>query len=362
MKYLSVEASLQEALKGIVPLSEAQISRIAMLCIGILLAGEVHLSKIARFLKGNTQQDSRIRWICRLLQARFLTPELVYQPILAHSLSYIRDKTWHLVIDRTTLWQGKIDLVTISLNYRKRAIPLIWQKVPFGGAPLLTYVAVVKRCVPVIPAHVKVVFHGDVEFGGRDMIQAVRLIGWDFMLAQRGLVHYKQAGMKRSKSLSSLVISRRRSCQLKQVDLLATKSLGGINILAFHQRHYVRGSSHKRDFCYIATSLPLGAGLQRLGRRRWGTEPFYRDYKSSGWHVTDSRLAHPARQDSLLVLLALLYLWSVCFGRWLCKIGQRSRVDAKKKRHLSIFRIGWDWLINQLINQRKIPIFFRLYS
>ncbi len=362
MNYLPVEESMQVLFAKHIPLSKAQTKRIAILCIGLLLAGEVHLSKIARFLKGDTQQDSRIRWVCRLLQARFLTPELVYQPILEQALCGFRDRTWHLVIDRTALWRGEVDLLTISLNYRKRAIPLVWQRVPFGGAPMQTSITLLKHCAKLIPGDVKIVFHGDAEFGGREMIRALRLLDWDFMLAQRGTTHYRQRAMIHSKPLSSLTVSRRRSCQLKAVDLFASQSLGGINIIAFHQCHYVRGSSTKREMSYIATSLPPSAGLQRIGRRRWGTEPFYRDYKSSGWHITQSQLAHSDRQAGLLVILALLYLWTVCFGRWLCKTGHRSQVDSKQRRHLSLFRLGWDWLVHQLICQQPIPLTIRLYT
>ena len=65
-----------------------------------------------------------------------------------------------------------------------------------------------------------------------------------------------------------------------------------------------------------------------------------------------------------LVLLALVYSWTVCYGRWLCKVGRRHEVDAKAKRHrhLSVFRLGWDWLIHQWCCRDPIPIVSRLYS
>ena len=65
MNYLPGEASLQAVFNTCMPLSPAQTGRIATLCNGLLLAGEVHVTKIARFIKGDTQQDSRVRWIKR---------------------------------------------------------------------------------------------------------------------------------------------------------------------------------------------------------------------------------------------------------------------------------------------------------
>lgn len=362
MDYLPVEKSIQALFADHIPLSETQSERIARLCSGVLLAGEMHLTKIARFLKGDTQQDSRVRWIERLLKTEFLTPERVYQPVLQAALRSFKEDCWHLVIDRTTLWDGEVDLVTISLNYRKRAIPLVWRRVKFGGASLATYVELVRECVPLIPKSVSVVFHGDTEFGGHKMIRAMREIGWDFILAQPARNHFRQLNNPSTQPLSSLPVTRHRSCHVAHVDLFAEDALGAINIVAFYQPHRVPGSKHQRDYCYLATSLPLHRPIRRLGRRRWGTEPFYRDCKSSGFHITDSRLKHPARQIGLLVIVALVYLWSVCFGRWLCKIGQRRQVDSKRHRHLSLFRIGWDWLVHQLRCDLPCPVMLRLYT
>jgi hypothetical protein len=362
MNYLSVEASLQAIFSANIPLSPAQTGRIAIVCNALMLAGEVHLTKIARFIKGQTQQDSRVRWIKRLLDADFMTQERVYQPLLKHALSRFRDTYWHLVIDRTTLWDGEIDLATISLQFRKRAIPLVWCHVPFGGAPASTYVELLHRCVPLIPHRASVVFHGDTEFGGSEMIRALRQLEWDFILGQESKWHFYRSLTAPSAPFASLPVTHRQSCQLAQVELFAEHRLGGINILAFYQTHYTQAGKCKRRVCYLATSLPLDASVRRLGRRRWGTEPFYRDYKSAGWHVTWSQLDTAQRQEGLLILLAIAYLWSVCIGRWLCKIGQRCQVDAHPIRHLSLFRIGWDWLIHQLISGYPIPSRLRLYT
>jgi hypothetical protein len=361
MDYLPAEKSLQEAFVHSMPLSPAQTERIAKLCNGILLAGEVQLTKIARFLKGDNQQDSRVRWIKRLLEADFLSQERVYQPFLKETLKTFRENCWHVVIDRTALWKG-VDLATISLNYRKRAVPLIWTCVPYGGAQEAIYIQLVRRCLPLVPKDVHVVFHGDTEFGHSGMIRTLRELGWDFMLAQPSHCGFRSSIQADSVPLASLPVTPQHPCQLAQVELFAQERLSGITILAFYQPHYTRFNKLKRRVCYLATSLPLSPGLKRLGRRRWGTEPFYRDYKSSGWKVTASELRTPQRQEGLLILLALSYLWSVCVGRWLCKTGQRRQVDAQPVRHLSLFRIGWDWLIHRLRCGLSAPSFLRLYT
>jgi hypothetical protein len=362
MNYLPVEESLQELFVHTMPLSPSQSGRIAALCNAILLAGELHLTKIARFLKGDTQQDSRVRWTQRLLEATFMSQERVYQPMLKQALAFFHEDVWHLIIDRTTLWDGMVDLTTISLNFRKRAIPLVWCTVPFGGAPEATYVQLLKRCVSLVPADVQIIFQGDTEFGRAGMIRALREIGWDFILAQQSNCHFRSDVHSDSVPLAHLPVTRQHACQIAQVELFAQQRLGGINILAFYEPHYTQTGQRKREVRYLATSLPLTPSLRRLGRRRWGTEPFYRDYKSAGWHITYSQLQTEQRREGLLIIVALAYLWAVCIGRWLCKTGQRHRVDSQPKRHLSLFRIGWDWLIHQLRCDLPCPSLLRLYT
>lgn len=360
MNYWTVLKSLQEVLRGHVPLMPAQTRRIAMLCVAILLAGEVQLSRIARQLPQRTQRDSRIRWIQRLFSAPFIRPEQVYHPLLKVAFQTMRDPDWHLIIDRTAFQAGTCDLVTISLNYRKRAIPLIWCEVPVGGAGERVYTALVRQSVSLIPPDKRVIFHGDSEFSSGGMVRTLRELGWDFFLAQMGNWQVYLPGSATSCSLSTIPVKKQGCVIIAGVELYK-KRFSGLTLLAFRQTHRL-GKKVKREVCYLITTLPASRNLKRVGRRRWGTEPFYRDYKSAGFRMTTSQLYHPQRRASLLTLLAVCYLWAVCLGRWLTKTGRRREVDAKRRRHYSYFRIGWDWLIHHLRCDLPCPAFLRLYS
>lgn len=362
MNYRLAEAGLQERLAQLAPLSRAQSGRIAALCVAVILAGEVNLSRIARFIKAESWQDSRVRWIQRLLAAPFLSPERAYQPLLAYALERFRAKCWHLVIDRTTLWEGEVDLATVSLNYQRRAIPLVWCQVPFGGAAETVYIQLLQRCRPLIPAAIQVVVHGDSEFGGGGMIRALREWHWDFILGEPSRVHFRRPGEPTSQALRTLPVSHHRGYHLAHVELFARQRLAGLNLLAFYQPHHTQTGQRQRQVAYLVTSLPLHRGLRRLGRRRWATEAFYRDYKSSGWQITRSALPTPQRQAGLLTILAITYLWCVCHGRWLSKTSQRFQVDAKPVRHFSLFRLGCDSLIHQLRCNLPIQSTLRLYT
>jgi len=121
MHYDSVENSFQAVVTQCIPLSKAQLKRLSDLAWAVLLAGETSLSKIARQLSHATQQDSRIRWIQRLLQAPFMTQATLYHPWIKHVLHTHQATTLHLVLDRTDCIDHRFDLVAINLNFRKRA-------------------------------------------------------------------------------------------------------------------------------------------------------------------------------------------------------------------------------------------------
>lgn len=353
---------LQQQLRSVLPLSPAQIQRLVLLCRAIMLTARLQLRFLARCLPLPIQQDSRVKWLRRLLSARFMTQDLVYQPLLKSVFAKLQLPEWHLVIDRTSWLDHQTDIVTISLSYRKRAIPLIWRQVQHGGVALAEYVALVQQCAPLIPPHARVIFHGDVEFGGAPMIRALRHLGWDFILAQRHHVHFWKRGQTHSQALSTLPVTRHNTCQCVQVDLFTSERIGAIQIVAFWKREYDKDGKLRREVCYLATSLPLTRTIRRLGARRWGIEPFHRDYKSSGWQLEQSRLKRQDCRDGLLIGLALCYLLCVCLGRWLCKTGQRAHIDNQRRRHLSLFRIGWDYIVHTINCRSIIPFRLCLYS
>jgi hypothetical protein len=363
MHYLPLDAAMQAIFTQHLPLSPAQAGRIAQLCAAVLLAGHVHLTRVARFLNRTGNQDSQVRWIQRLLQAPFLTWESVYWPLVTHALAGMHPPVWHLILDRTHMEGTHEDLVTIALSYHGRAIPLLWQRVPFGGADAETYCHLLRRLWRRFPLlrQQQVVLHGDTEFGNWPILRLVREFGWDYCLAFASNTHFRYSPYdQQSQPLSTLPVTRQHSVGLSNIALFATQGVSGLNVLAFYAKR-MNGVTVKREVIYLVTSLPLSSSLRRIGARRWGIEPFHRDLKSSGWQVTLSQVGE-ARFDALLVILAATYLWAVCIGRWLCKTGQRARVDAKPTRHLSLFRIGWDWLIHSLRINQPVPTLFILYT
>jgi hypothetical protein len=358
---LRLEDTMSTLFRRHLPLSESQIGRIACVTVGMLMAGTAQLSKVARWVRTDTQQDSRIQFVRRLLDADYLTQQQVYQPLLRQALSFYQAPVWHLVIDRTTLSKARNrELLAVSLNFRKRAIPLMWQVIDFGCTSPDEQIPLLKRAEQVIPAGQSVVLHGDTEFGSVKVMRFTQQQHWDFILGQPENTCFHDGCSWRL--LEELPVSPRQAVYLSDVRWTRQHDYGPLNLFAFYSPHQASELAPRRDYRYCVTSLPITHTIRRVGRRRWGIEPFFRDCKSSGWELASSALTCFSRLNRLLTLLSIDYLWATCIGRWLCKSGRRSEVDIKPSRHLSLFRIGCDWLIHQHVMGREWPSMLALYS
>jgi hypothetical protein len=167
-----LEDTMNALFRREIPLSPAQIQRLARASIGVLLAGHAQLPKIARWLDRPSIQAGRIQFLQRLLDAPFMSQELVYQPLVRGVLRRFRDEIWHLLIDRSTLDGYEAEMLMIGLSLRRRAIPLVWEVIDFGCTSAEEQLALWQRVLPLVPAGQAVIAHGDNEFGSVDVIDA----------------------------------------------------------------------------------------------------------------------------------------------------------------------------------------------
>ena len=109
------------------------IKRLASVCSGMQLARTTQISQVANWINKETQRDSRERFLRRFLMSPYFNQEATYYPLVRAALRGYKAPEWHLILDRTNLDKHRLDLLMISLAFRKRAIPLGWQIRPFGG-------------------------------------------------------------------------------------------------------------------------------------------------------------------------------------------------------------------------------------
>ena len=362
MDYCGLDQCLQGLFGQYVPLSPSQTVRLARVTSAVLLAGTSTLRKIARQVPGDTQQDSRVKWLCRTFQANYVSQAYVYRPLLQQALAGYHAKTMHVVLDRTTPADPSIDLLSANLAYRGRALPLAWEFMRHGRSCYEQHQQLISACYALLPRDRKVIVYGDSEFGEVPLMRYVRSLGWQFILGIGSNYNYRHAEQKQWKVLAQLPVTRHRAIYIQNVVLTQTHQYDPVNIFAFYHPRYAN-RRRRADIRYCATSLPTTRQLRRLGRRRWSIECCFKDFKSSGWELNRSLMQRLPRREGLHVILSVAYLWATCLGRWLCKRGQRSQIDSHPtRRQLSLFRIGWDYIVNNFRNARPCPMFLTLYE
>lgn len=360
MNYYQVEEALQAVIRTTIPLSEAQRRRIGQICEAVLLAGSSQVSWLARQLKQMTHQDSRIQWLNRVLSRSYLCQDYVYHPFVQTVLKQYVASRLHVLMDRTTFAVHETDLVMLSFNFRKRAIPIGWTFMAHGMSDYELQKQLIDRCYRLIPNEISVVFHGDNEFGSVDLMKYLKDLGWDFIVGQSSKNCYRIYPNRDWQSFGTLPVTKTKPIYLEQVEVTRKHAFGLLNAFAFYKPRFGK-KRRKQDIIYCVTSLPIVPTLRRVGHRRWGVECLFQDLKSSGWQIQKSDVTHPKRREGLLTVLNLCYLWTTCLGRWLCKTSQRHLVDAKPNRRLSLFRIGWDWLVHQYRVAGECPALTTLY-
>lgn len=312
------------------PHNHRQLRRLASVCSAVQLAKSTHLSHIARWLPQPTQQASRTRFLSRFFMSEQFGDDTIYHLLLQQALRTYRTPIWHLTIDRSNWIPKEQDLLMVSLSYHKRAIPIAWQIHDFGPTNAHEQMDLLERAWAIMPQNQPIVLHGDAEFGSVPVMRFItRQTDWDFILGQRSRNQF-HVGDWQWQAVKDLRVTPSRPYFAANIFWTKTHNFGPLNFFAFHKPYRSGRNEPQKLTRYCTTSLPIAPHLRRLGHRRWGCEPMFRDFKSSGWDIQKSGLHDPDTRHALLLVLSINYLWATSLGRWLCKVGRRHEIDSKK--------------------------------
>ena len=83
----------------------------------------------------------------------------LYGPLIAHALRAWGTHTLYLALDTSLLW-NQYCLIRLSVVYRGRAVPVVWEVIDHGKSSVThaAYEALLDAVPPLLPAEVKVVF------------------------------------------------------------------------------------------------------------------------------------------------------------------------------------------------------------
>lgn len=328
---------------------------LALLVAGLYLAKSVFLSQIGIELHLQAKKLSRAGRLRRFLRNDAVSVVAFYEPLLAPLLQAVAGKQVLLIMDVTQIgpWHRAL---TVALAYRGRALPLAWSvhRGTRGNIAVTAQLALLERVYQLLPYNVAVTLVADSGFDCSDLPIWLRQRGWRFVICQKKHVTVRPQGQQTWVAFRDIALAPGQTKVLGWCWLAKSAPYGPVWVVL----HWRQGEEHP---WLLASDYDQVRQVLRLYRKRFWTEPMYRDMKSQGFDMEKTRLGTPERIERLLLGVAIVYLWFVALGSWAVKNGYRHLVDRPDRRDLGYFRIGLDWLRDRLSRGHSIHFRFIPY-
>lgn len=334
---------LHERLKGWKKWGRPElVQTLALFMTGIFMVKDVRLGRIAEAVPLDIQQDNIAQRLRRWLKNAQVDERAIYDPVAVNILRALRHTRLRIQIDRTIV-NERLNVLMLSVYYRKRGLPLVWQVLAHQGTSTFAereqLLAHLER---LLPDGCRVLVLGDREFGTADMMRSIRGRHWDFCLRVQGNRRLC-LGTGAWVALQDLAPTPGTHYFLTDVVFTQRQCYGAVHFALALDRT-------STDPWFIATNLLPAPRTLREYARRFGCEEMFSDLKSRGFHLDQAQLIHPDRLSRLLLALALLYVWVLSVARRLVfSHAARKRFSSRPLfKRFSRFQFARRWLAKQL--------------
>lgn len=271
-----------------------------------------------------------------------------------------------LTLDATSLGDRFV-VLAVCVVYRGCGIPVAWTILPAGKkqAWRREWLRMLRLLRPALPRGWTVLVLTDRGLYARWLFRRIVRLGWHPMLRINQRCKFRVAGQAQFVWLSSLVgqIGQRwrgvgtafasRDCHLD------------CTLVAWW------GAGHQEPWFVLTDLAPEGCDAQWYGLRSW-CEQAFKCTKRGGWQWQQTQMSEPARVARLWLAMAVAMLWMITLGSELEVGPSDEMVDlpdlrpllglsgVQRPRRLRLFRLGWLWLLVQLIQGQALPLPRRL--
>jgi hypothetical protein len=350
-------------LRSLVPAVRAtRVTNLALLTLGLLLAGTVSLPAVAAAIPLATRDPSRERRLRRWLANPAITVQALWTPLLPTLLAGKAGQDLRLIFDPTPytprLKTGAASILVVSLVHHKRSLPLAWRVLPqqqAWPAPQITYLrAMLTEIKAALPPSCTVTLLADRGITGPEVIDLCRELDWHFVLrvsvspAQTNRVQVPDQPEGRLWELVPGPGQRWTGT----VQLFKAEGWRTVNLT-------IRWDRDAHEPWVLVSDQPAGMARVRDYRCRMRAEATYQDGKSRGFQLNRSKLTDHARLDRLLLALHLAIWWSDQLGLRVIRRGQRRLFDRSDRRDLSVLRLARRAMAEALLHDRCPHLPFR---
>ncbi len=321
-------------------LPDERITRVRNFCLlvcGMYLSRSVHLSRIVSEWPIFYREASLVNRLHRFLCNRCLHVQRYYHPVASFLLERFRGEALCLIIDASPVGFS-FQLLTISVAYRRRCLPICWRVYPGkrGRLPARAAMVLCRYVKGLMPEDTKVTLVADNGFESCDLLRFLTRLGWSYVIRQRGCVLIRYPNTLDWIPINTLAIGPGQSKYIGMVYL--TKQDYGPVYLSVHWK---KGED---DPWYLISDIAGKQPVLRYYKKRMWTEQLYGDLKGHGVDLQNTHLRDPKRIERLVLGACYIFVWLITLGSQVIKQGHRALVDRKERRDKSLFRIGWDWV------------------
>lgn len=324
---------------------------LAWLVVGLYLSASVHLSHIIRELPLPGRDVSLVNRMRRWLNNPRVRVREWYRPVVRQILRPFAGQTLRLVMDCTKVG-FHFRLMTVSLVYRKRTLPLVWSvhRGQKGHTTAADQIELLNYVRSWLPTDSQVWVLGDAGFQSIRLLRWLSRQHWHFVIRQPGNTQVRWAAHDWIK-LNTISLAAGQTRFMGWVRLAENHNAGWFWLIL----HWEKG---EEEPWFLVADQPGRYSLIRLYRLRMWVEEMYGDMKGHGFDLEATHLDDTDRISRLVLAVCLAFVWLITLGAWVVKRSLRYLVDHKSRRDKSYFRIGWDWLARCLRLGMPVPLRF----
>jgi hypothetical protein len=305
--------------------------------VGLLHSGCVSLTAWVPFVSSRARYaQSTQRRFARWLQNPRIEVHNLYAPLIQTALAEWGTHALYLALDTTMLWD-RYCVIRISVIYRGRAVPLVWEVLEHGSSSVAyeAYAALLEAIPPLLPPGVRVVFLADRGFADTALLGHLHRLRWHFRIRIKASFGVYRPGQRLCK-VADFPLAPGRALFLHHVAITAER-YGPVSLAL--ARHTRTGESW-----YVVSDDPTSMRTFVEYGWRFDIEENFLDDKSNGFQLERSLLRTADAVARLCLVLAVTTLYLVAQGTQVVAACKRRWVDPHWWRGNSYLRLGWQWV------------------
>jgi hypothetical protein len=328
-------------------LDKRHFQTLAWMIVGLLESGLISLTAWTPEVDSRaTFAQSTVRRFRRWLENERIKVNDLYGPIIQEALVEWGTNTLYLALDTSMLWD-QYCLIRISVIYRGRAVPLVWDVITHGSSSVAfaTYRPLLDKALTLLPISSQVIFLADRGFADTELMAYIsQTLRWHWRIRIKSSFRVYRHG-KQSIKVGNIELKRGQARFWHNVTITGNR-FGPVH-LALAKPHGVK------DTWLIVSDQPTDVKTFDEYGLRFNIEENFLDDKSNGFQLESSLLRSAATLNRLCLVLAMATLFLVCQGTEVVETGKRRWVDAHWFRGSSYLKIGWRWVKRTLAGGYK---------